>query len=63
MRLCVISFKGDDRQFILIIFIDANIREVSLELQGLNLSPFADLLTTELCYYYEVAFVEEILTF
>lgn len=63
MSLCVISLKGDDKLFILLIFIDANIHDVSLEHQGWKLSTFANPLTTELCYYYEAAFVEEILTF
>lgn len=61
--LRVISVKGDDKLFILLIFIDANIHDVSVKHQGWKLSTFANLLTTELCYYYEAAFVEEILTF
>lgn len=61
--LRVIPLKGDDKLFILLIFIDANIHDVSVKHQGWKLSTFANLLTTELCYYYEAAFVEEILTF
>lgn len=63
MSLRVISLKGDDKLFILLIFIDVNIHDVSLEHQGWTFANLLLLLTTELCYCYEASFVEEILTF